>query len=222
MLFALVFAGLLAPLQGFAAVSTTTALAVTPAGPVPFEQTVVMTATITDASSNAVLHGSVTFYDGTVKLGTAQIINNGSAGFTPGTAIYRTRSLAQGSHSLSATFNGTAADLTSTSGAQALTIGAAAGPYASGARLSSVNALDDQDDVLLNEFNLTAMVGGFGPDSPTGTVSFNNAVTKTSVTTAALGAGAPNFLSSSTRLHRHIAEAGARSRPERREPGSRL
>lgn len=182
----LLMAGSSLSLHAQSALATTITLAVGPSGSVPFEQTVTLTATITDSNNAAVLHGSVTFYDGTLALGTSYIISNSSGGFTPGTAILRTRSLAQTSHSLTATFNGTAADRKSTSAAQSLTITAAAGPYPTATALTAA-------PVSSGVWNLTADVSGLGPLGPTGNVTFNDTTISRALGQATLGTSAPNF-----------------------------
>lgn len=183
----LLMAGTSLSLHAQTALATTTTLAVGPASSVPFEQTVTLTATIADSNHNPVLHGSVTFYDGTLALGTAQVISNGSAGFTPGSSIFRTRSLSQTTHSLTATFNGTAADNKSTSSAQTVTITPAAGPYVSESVLTAT-------PVSSGVWNLTANVTGLGPLGPTGNVTFNDTTTGSELGEAALGASAPGFI----------------------------
>jgi Bacterial Ig-like domain (group 3)/FG-GAP-like repeat len=183
----LLMAGTSLSLHAQTALATTTTLAVGPASSVPFEQTVTLTATIADSNHNPVLHGSVTFYDGTLALGTTQVISNGSAGFTPGSSIFRTRSLSQTTHSLTATFNGTAADLTSRSGAQALTIGAGAGPYPSATVLTLSGTTNGQ-------FGLNATVGGLGPGTPTGNVVFDDTTNSTSLGTVGLTPGSLEFV----------------------------
>lgn len=193
-LFLVLFLGLLFPDLAAAAVATTTALSVSPSGSVAFLQPVALTATITDASNNPVLHGSVTFFDGSSILGTATIISSSSAGFTPGTAIFRTRSFVQSSHSLTARFNGTVANSASTSTAVALTITAAAGPYTSVTQLASTGSTNGQ-------YGLTATVGGLSPSTPTGSVTFNDTTAGTSLGTQPLTTGSAGFLASATSVN---------------------
>jgi hypothetical protein len=185
----LLLTGLLSPFNTrAAAVSTTTTLAIGPSS-LPVQQPLILTATVKDANNAAVLTGSVTFYDGSSVLGMAALIHSGGAGFTPGTALFRTRILAQGSHSLTAKFNGTAADAASTSTAQTVTITAAAGRYGSA---TVVGASPGGNGT----YSLSATGGGFGPVGPTGSVTFNNTTEGTSPGLATLTPGSTWFLSS--------------------------
>jgi Bacterial Ig-like domain (group 3)/FG-GAP-like repeat len=183
----LLMAGLSLPLHAQSPLATITTLAVGPSTSVPFEQPVTLTATIVDSNNSPVLHGTVTFYDGMTVLGTRTIVSSSSGGHTPGTSFLVTRSLAQTTHSLTAKFLGTTSDLTSTSGAQTVTITATAGPYPSGTLLTPTGSSN-------GNYGLTATVGGFGPFAPTGSVTLNDTTTGSSLGTLTLAPSSTDFL----------------------------
>jgi hypothetical protein len=98
-----------------AAAGTTTALTVAP-NPAPQGQPVTLTATVTSSSTPT---GTVTFFDGATPIGTSNL--NGS-----GVATLTTSTLAAGSHSITATYNGDASHSGSTSAPVALVVQIAA------------------------------------------------------------------------------------------------
>jgi hypothetical protein len=182
----LLMAGTFLSLHAQSALATATTLTVS-ASSSPFEQPLTLTATVTD-SNGTVMHGSVTFFDGTILLGTRTIVSTSSGGHTPGQAFLVTRSLSQTTHSLTAKFLPTAADQTSISVAQPVTITAAAGPYTSETMLVSTPGTSS------GKFNLTATVGAYGPFAPTGTVAFEDTTTGSSLGTAGLSGNNPGLL----------------------------
>ncbi len=79
--------------------ATVTNLAVSPTGSSPYGEPVSLTATVTPTVDNT--DGAVTFFDGSTSLGTADL-----SGLTPDTANLTVSTLAVGSHSLTAEYNG--------------------------------------------------------------------------------------------------------------------
>jgi poly(hydroxyalkanoate) depolymerase family esterase len=100
--------------------STSTALASTP-NPSNSGQSVTFTATVTPQFSGSTVTGTVTFYDGTKALKTAIV--------TAGAAKLTTSTLTSGSHSITATYNGST-DFTGSTASLTQTVnGKAAGTY---------------------------------------------------------------------------------------------
>ncbi len=158
-----------------APIATTTTLAVSPSASVVSGTLVTLTATVADASG-PVLHGTVTFYDGTRILANVQLVSTNSAGFTPGTATLKTLSLAVGTHSITAKFSGTNADLASASTAQSVTV---SGPAPTISTLAWTGS-------SIGNNSLTASVSGTGSNTPTGSVAFTEITTGASLGTANL------------------------------------
>ena len=172
--------------QAWAALATTTTLALTSGGSpvttVTSGSVVTLTATV-KAGSTPVKPGRVNFCDATAAyctdihlLGTAQLTSAGTAAlkFRPGI----------GSHSYKAVFVGTNNDAASSSSASALTV---TGKYPTTATIAQSGSAGN--------YTLTATVAGSvdqpGLASPTGTVSFLDTSNGNSVLgTAALGVGA--------------------------------
>jgi len=172
--------------QAWAALATTTSLAMTsggsPATMVTSGTVVTLTATVT-AGSTPVTPGRVNFCDAAAAyctdihlLGTAQLTSAGTAAlkFVPGI----------GSHSYKAVFVGTDSDAASSSSASALTV---TGKYPTATTIAQSGSTGN--------YTLTATVAGYvnetGLTSPTGTVSFLDTSNGNSVLgTAALGTGA--------------------------------
>ena len=104
-----------------AATSTTlsTSAAVVDAG-APLTLTAAVS-TVTSGSAFGAVNGSVTFFDGTTQLGSAQI-NAGTAMLDKGSATFSTTRLAVGQHSLTAVYNGGLSDAGSTSAPQLVTV----------------------------------------------------------------------------------------------------
>lgn len=162
------------------AAATTTTLSVSPSSPVTSGSLVTLTASVTN-TGGAVLDGSVQFYDGTRLLGSTTLVSTGSAGFTPGTATFKTFALAVGSHSLTAKFLGTNTNTTSTSSAESLTISGRA------RTVSSLTSFANADGT----YNLNATVTGAGSTTPTGTFEFDDTTTGSPLGTQGLTALTP-------------------------------
>jgi Bacterial Ig-like domain (group 3)/MBG domain (YGX type)/FG-GAP-like repeat/FG-GAP repeat len=162
------------------AVSTSTVLSVSPAGPVASGTVVTLTATVVSGTT-PVNPGQVKFCDATAAhcedsalLATAQLTSAGIATykFRPGI----------GSHSYQAVFVGTKSDAKSVSTTAALTV-TVTGPYPTTTTISSSGVVGD--------YTLTATVGGTGSRtlSPTGEVSFLDTTNSDALLgTATLGA----------------------------------
>jgi hypothetical protein len=159
--------------------TTTTALSVSPSGSAASGTLLTLTATVTDQNAAAVLYGSITFYDGTTSLRTVQVVSTNTAGFTPGTAIWKTISLAVGSHSLTAKFTATNTDAASASTAQSVTL---TGPARSATSLS----LSGNSN---GNYGLNATVFDAAAPAPSGNVAFTDTTAGTTLGTEALTAG---------------------------------
>jgi Legume lectin domain/Bacterial Ig-like domain (group 3)/FG-GAP-like repeat len=122
-----------------------------------------LTATVTDAASHPVLAGTVTFYDGSRSLGSAQIVSGTSGAYPQGTANIKTASFSLGANSISAVFGGAKSDLTSTSAAKTVTV--------TGKNLTTT-ALTGY--AVGTDFYLTAALEAFGSGTPTGSVDFSH------------------------------------------------
>jgi hypothetical protein len=79
-------------------------------------------ARVTDSSSHPVPLGTVTFYDGSRSLGSAQIVSHPGGRFTQGTASVKAASLILGANSITAVFAGTMAELAGTSATKTVTV----------------------------------------------------------------------------------------------------
>jgi len=100
--------------------NTTTSLITTP-NPLTVGQTPTLTATVTAASGTPT--GTVTFYDGTKVLGTAPITTTFFGGTAAALAVPQLSSVyAIGTHSLTATYNGSGSFMTSTSAPDVQTV----------------------------------------------------------------------------------------------------
>ncbi len=156
--------------------STTTSLFTTPDNP-SSGAVITMTAQIS-STELTVAGGSVTFvdtYNGVSEtLGTVQVQStNGSAG----TAILETEVGGIGNHQFIATYSGTATFATSSSSPQAVNF---VGPYSSATGLASTGT---------GPYSFTATVSAFGPSAPTGSVTFTDITTNSTLGTAALNSG---------------------------------
>lgn len=141
-------------------VATTTQLVI-PVPTVAVGVPTLLTATVTDVASHPVLVGTVTFYDGSHSLGSAQIVSGTSGAYPLGTANLKTASFSAGANSITAVFSGTKSDLKSTSSAKTVTV---TGQYETTTTLNGY--------VTGTDFFLTAEVRNFGPGTPTGDVDF--------------------------------------------------
>jgi hypothetical protein len=152
------------------AATTTTALSAS-ATQINAGQSVTLNVTVAAAAGSAP-SGTVTLLDGTTPIGSAAL-SNGAAAFTVTT-------LAAGTHSVTASYAGDAADGTSTSGAVSIQVNAAGGLQATTTTLaaSAATAVSGQP------ITLTAAVS---PASATGTITFLDG--GTSIGSASLTAG---------------------------------
>ena len=157
---------------GATELSSTTTLAASPAGAV-FGSLFTLTAAVKDASNNPITAGSVGFYNGAALLGTSQIIGTASGGGVVGTAIYRTRFLPLGANIVTAKFIGPNASSTS-----ATTTVTVTGTYPSTTGLTATGTQGN--------YVLTGTVSGGGTATPTGSLSFNDLQTGTTLGTIAL------------------------------------
>ncbi len=160
------------------AAATTTTLTSSPST-VALGTVVVFDAAVTSGGS-AVTAGSVTFYDGTTAVNTAQVMS--SSGSEPGHAIYRTR-LGPGSHAVKAVFHATNAYLTSQSPATQIT------PTGVLATVTAISATGSA-----SPYTLTGAVTAGGFTAAAGQVSFEDQSKGNALLGAAtLGAGAQGF-----------------------------
>src|SRR5580692_3594086 len=148
---------LLSATLAFASPLATTTTLTTTASPVTIGTVITLTATVADANGS-VLFGTVNFYDASATptlIGTAQLP-------TSGQAVIKLK-LGVGSHSLTAVFVATTADLTSTSTAQAMVV---TGTYGTTTTLTSsgANAV----------YTLTGAVTAFGTPPFTGSIQFQD------------------------------------------------
>jgi len=132
--------------------------------PSTYGQSVTFTATVTATGIQAPT-GTVTFYDGTTKLGTNPLTANGA---TAAAATLSISTLTVGTHSITGVYNSDASDVTSTSAvlsqvvndaATATTVAAAPNPATAGTNVT---------------FTATVTVTSGGTSVPTGTVNFYN------------------------------------------------
>jgi Legume lectin domain/Bacterial Ig-like domain (group 3)/FG-GAP-like repeat len=134
-----------------------------------------LVATVTDAANHAVLHGTVTFYDGSRALGSAQIVSLAGGSFTQGTANLKTASFTTGANSITAVFAGTKTDSPSRSSAKTVTV---TGTYTTSIALS--------ETLNSAQYTLTAILQSFGVGTPTGSIDFLDTTTDASLGTAPL------------------------------------
>lgn len=152
------------------ATASTTALSAS-ATSIAVGSSVTLTATVTPASGTPTPTGTVTFKDGTTALGTGTLNSSG-------VATYSTSALAEGAHSITASYSGDSRNLASNSSAVAVTVAAASSTTALTASAPS--------GVVGASITFTATVtGGTGSLKPTGTVTFHDGSTT-------LGTGALN------------------------------
>ncbi len=148
-----------------AVVAATSTTLTTAANPAPFQETN-LTATVSTASGTPT--GTVTFYDGSTEIGSAPVGAGGKASLYVDTLL-------PGTHSLTATYGGDAADAPSTSAALSQQVGKAfpyltsitrtAQPVAGGVRFTFTT-------------NVGLVVFDVSPPPPTGTVIFYNGSTQ--------------------------------------------
>ncbi len=140
--------------------------------PSVFGNSVTFTAVVTSSSASTPT-GTVTFYDGTTKLGT------GTLAGTPDAATYTTAALAVGAHSMTAVYSGDTNNGAATSNAVSQTVN----PTTTAATVSAAPnpGIADEPIALTATVKVTA-----GSATPTGTVTFTSGTT--TLGTAALGA----------------------------------
>jgi hypothetical protein len=127
-------------------------------------QSVTLTATISSTTTTPGPTGRVNFLDGTTLLGSSLVSN--------GTATYTTTFATAGSHSLTATYNGDANHLASTSAVYTQTVNASTGPVDTlKLTVSTTAAVYGQHIILF------AQVSGNVSAAPTGTVNFLDGAT---------------------------------------------
>jgi hypothetical protein len=152
----------------------TTTLSVTPAS-AAFGSPFTLAATVTDQGGTPLTTGSVTFYDGSKALGTAQVVGTASVGAALGTVTLKTILVPLGANSITAKYTiGTASSLS-----QAVTA-TVTGQYPSTTTLSSSGSA--------GSYTLTGTVAGGGPVAPTGNVLFTDTTTGLAPGTAPLSA----------------------------------
>lgn len=144
--------------------NSATSLAVSASSTTP-GTVVTLVATVTQGG-NAVTAGSVTFYNGNIALGTAQMVGaNPAGGFATGTATLKLP-FPVGSYSLLARFNGVGSTITpSVSGSSSLTV---SGSYPTSTTFSAI-----ADG---NAFDLSATVLGAGAGAVSGTMNFADTI----------------------------------------------
>ncbi len=144
--------------------ANTIALA-TSANALAVEQRVTLIATVTTGGIPAT-SGTVNFFDGATRIATAQVAgSNAAKGITPGTAVLHTL-LAPGSHSLKAVYTGILAAPTAvTSPAVAITV--------TGETRSTIALSAAADAANPTNYDLTALVSGYGFALPANSVDFS-------------------------------------------------
>jgi uncharacterized repeat protein (TIGR01451 family) len=168
------------------AITTTLASSINPSS---IGQPVTFTATVTPTGGTGTPTGTVTFTDGATALGTGTV--------SGGQATFTTSSLSAGNHSITATYNGDANFLASTS---APLIQAVNQPATTTTTLaSSVNPSNVGQAVTFTA-TVTSSAG-----TPTGTVTFKDGATV--IGTATLAGGTAAFTTSSLTLGTHTITA---------------
>ncbi|MGA8490961.1 MAG: FG-GAP-like repeat-containing protein, partial [Terriglobales bacterium] len=142
------------------------------------KQEVTMTATVT-TNNKAAKGGTVSFFDGKLALGSAQVVGKKPAkGYTTGTATM-TLIVAPGSHAVTAVYGGTAASpkiVRSKPVALKVT-----------GKTSSTTLLTAKANAQHpKNYDFTASVGGFGLAAPESTVDFTDVTASTDLGTATL------------------------------------
>lgn len=155
-------------------VNSTTVVLTSAPNPSNFGQSVTFSANVTTGAGTGALTGTVTFNDGTTKLGTVTLDSSSNA-------VFSTPSLTVGSHSIKASYSGDKLHFASDSNvvsqvvneATAVTLTSSANPSAIGAPLT---------------FTATVSIAAGGGVTPDGTVTFMDG--GTSIGTATLNASA--------------------------------
>jgi subtilisin-like proprotein convertase family protein/plastocyanin len=158
--------------------------------PSQFAQSVTFTATVT--SSGGTPAGTVTFKDGLATLGTTSL--NGA-----GVATFSTSSLAVGSHSITAVYNGNANFSTSTSPALTQTVNQASTTVALSATKSTTHFRESVT------FMVTVIPSTAG--TPTGTVTFFDGATQMGTPVSLDGSGQAQITVNGLIVGRHLITA---------------
>ena len=168
-------------------IPTTTTLTAAPAS-VPPGTAVLLTATVVQASGSTAPSGTVTFLDGATTLGSGTLS-------ATGVATLSITTLPTGTHSISASYAGSATFSSSVSTAQTVTVSAQLAP-------SIALTFSDPFPLVKENLTLTATLTGVGP-TPTGTVMFFDGATL--IDTATLNAaGIATFSSNSLTVGTHV------------------
>ena len=160
---------------GIAALTTSMTLAANPAS-AAFGSLFTFTATVKDQNSSPVTNGTVTFYDGSTVIGTAQVVSTTSGGGAIGTATLKTILIPLGANSISAKYVG--ADVSSSATAVSVTV---TGKYPTTTTFSSTGSAGD--------YTFVGTVQGAGPVTPTGSILFTDTTTGLEPGTATINAG---------------------------------
>lgn len=131
-----------------------------------YGSSVTFTATVT-ATGTVAPTGTVTFFDGATQLGTPQNLTAGSG--TTATATYTSSTLAVGTHSITAVYNGDDDDFSSTSSPYTLTV--------TGTTTTTTLSASSNPAIAGTSVTFTAKVTSSGGNVPTGTVNFYNGTT---------------------------------------------
>jgi hypothetical protein len=153
------------------------ALAVTP-NPAKVKEKITLTATVT-TNKKAATGGTVTFFDGKLSLGSAQVVGKKPAkGYKTGIAILTTI-VSPGSHALTAVYGGTAAS-PKVVRSKPVALKVTGKTSSSTVLTAKANAKHPKN------YDFTASVSGFGLAAPTSTVDFTDITASTDLGTAAL------------------------------------
>jgi hypothetical protein len=153
---------------------TTITLAPLPTGTVAAGTVVPLAASVHDISG-PVLAGQVTFWDGARILGSVPVVRVGTAGYTPGTATFRSI-FGPGGHSLRATFAGTTTEQTSTSSSASLTVASSAASPVPGLIYSNsryFNQITDLEKFILVDINNDGVLDLVAPQLQFGNVAIS-------------------------------------------------
>jgi hypothetical protein len=157
--------------------SNAVTLAVTP-NPAKVKDKVTMTAKVT-TNKKAATGGTVTFFDGKLSLGNAQVVGKKPArGYKTGTATL-TAIVSPGSHSMTAVYGGTAGS-PKVVRSKSVTLKVTGRTGSSTVLTAKANAKNPKN------YDFTASVRGFGLATPANTVDFTDITTSTDLGTAPL------------------------------------
>jgi hypothetical protein len=171
-----------ATLNASLAQPTTTTLATSPSGTAAKGTVVTLTATVT-ANGQGLSSGKVRFLDGKRVLGSSQITSSG-------TAVLKTWSFNPGTHALTAVFEATPH---ATQGNLGASVSSAVNLTVTGQLTSGGGLIESSQDKNLINYNLTAFVGGFGPNPPTGAVTVQDTTSGTTLANGTLSSANTGF-----------------------------